>query len=244
MSALHQIGADLGDPLEISRQGNEVLVSGTGIAPQRQQQLHNALDRLPHVVLRFDDPAFPAGTQPASTEPATREAAGTEKSTHTARIEERLGGRPQFERFSSSVLDWTEAAMTRAYALRRLAQQFPAEAEDQMSADDRQTLRRLAREHLAAFMKDTQRVSNTVIPVLKSMGNSSTQLEFHGQPVTWQAASEDLLTSASRAETLLAVTLGMAPAENPTANTPGRLLTGLAEVSNHADACHRLLAER
>ena len=47
------------------------------------------------------------------------------KNQHTtARIEERLGGRPQFERFSGSVLDWTDSAMTRAYALRRLAQQF------------------------------------------------------------------------------------------------------------------------
>jgi hypothetical protein len=196
------------------------------------------------VVLRFDDPAFPASAPPVLPEPATRDAAGTEKSTHAARIEERLGGRPQFERFSSSVLDWTDAAMTRAYALRRLAQQFPPEAENQMSADDRRTLRKLAREHLTAFMKETQRVSSTVVPVLKGMGNSMAQIDVHGQPVSWQAASEDLLNAASRTETLLAVTLGMAPAENPAANTPGQLLIGLAQISNQADACQRLLADR
>src|ERR1017187_5853163 len=169
VSALHELGADLGDPLEISREGRQVLVSGTGIPPQRQQQIHGLLDRLPHVVVRFDDPAFPASAVPVQSEPATRDAAGPEKSTYPARIEERLGGRPQFERFSSSVLDWTDSAMTRAYALRRLAQQFSAAAENQMTAEDRRTLRSLGREHLAAFAKDAGRVANTVKPVLTGM---------------------------------------------------------------------------
>jgi len=40
------------------------------------------------------------------------------------------------------------------------------------------------------------------------------------------------------------VTLGIAPAENQAVNTPGQLLIGLALVSNRAEACHRLLAER
>ena len=190
-----------------------MLVSGTGIPPQRQQQIHGVLDRLPHVVVRFDDPAFPAGATPVQSEPAARDAAGPEKSTYPARIEERLGGRPQFERFSSSVLDWTDSAMTRAYALRRLAQQFPAAAENQMTAEDRRTLRKLAREHLAAFTKDAQRVANTVNPVLTGMGAGTAQIEARPESATWQSASEDLLTSARRAETLLAVVLGVAPAD-------------------------------
>src|SRR4029077_3645131 len=164
---------DLGDPLEISRDGRQVLVSGVGIPLQRQQQIHGLLDRLPHVVVRFDYPAFPAGATPVQSEPAARDAAGPEKSTYPARIEERLGGRPQFERFSSSVLDWTDSAMTRAYALRRLAQQFSAEAENQMTVEDRRTLHKLAREHLAAFSKEAQRVANTVNPVLKGLAPGS-----------------------------------------------------------------------
>ena len=193
VSALHQLGADLGDPLEISREGRQVLVSGVGIPPQRQQQIHGLLDRLPHVVVRFDDPAFPAGATPVQSEPAARDAAGPEKSTYPARIEERLGGRPQFERFSSSVLDWTDSAMTRAYALRRLAQQFSAAAEDQMTAEDRRTLHKLGREHLAAFAKDAQRVANTVKPVLTGMGPGAAQIEARSESTNWQSASEDLL---------------------------------------------------
>ena len=244
VSALHELGADLGDPLEISREGRQVLVSGTGIPPQRQQQIHGLLDRLPHVVVRFDDPAFPASAIPVQSEPATRDAAGPEKSTYAARIEERLGGRPQFERFSSSVLDWTDSAMTRAYALRRLAQQFSAAAENQMTAEDRRTLRNLGREHLAAFTKDAQRVANTVNPVLRGTGPSVAQIEARQVPTDWQSASEDLLTSARRAETLLAVVLGVAPADLSSGNAPAQLLIALAQVSRNSDECQRLLAGR
>ena len=244
VNALHRLGADLGDPLEISREGGQVLVSGTGIPPQRQQQIHGLLDRLPHVVVRFDDPVFPAGATPVPSEPATRDAAGPEKSTYAARIEERLGGRPQFERFSSSVLDWTDSAMTRAYALRRLAQQFPAAAENEMTAEDRRTLRRLGREHLAAFMKDAQRVANTVNPVLAGMVPGGAQLEVHAEPTGWQAASEDLLATARRAETLLAIILGVAPAENAPGDAPAQLIVALAQLSRDTEECQRLLADR
>ena len=244
VSALHGMGADLDDPLEISREGGQVLVSGAGIPPQRQQQIHGLLDRLPHVVVRFDDPAFPASATPVQSEPATRDAAGPEKSTYAARIEERLGGRPQFERFSSSVLDWTESAMTRAYALRRLAQQFSATAENQMTAEDRRTLRRMGREHLAAFAKEAQRVANTVNPVLAGMGPGVAQLEAHAEPTAWQAASEDLLITARRAETLLAVVLGVAPAENASGDAAAQLPAVLEQLSRRTEQCQRLLADR
>ena len=233
VAALHQLGADLGDPLEISREGRQVFVSGVGIPPQRQQQIHGLLDRLPHVVVRFDDPAFPAGATPVQSEPAARDAAGPEKSTYAARIEERLGGRPQFERFSSSLLDWTDSAMTRAYALRRLAQQFSAAAEDQMTAEDRRTLRKMGREHLAAFNKDAQRVANTVKPILAGLGPGTAQIEARSVADTWQSASEDLLTSARRAETLLAVVLGVASPESDSANAPAQLLVALATLQPH-----------
>jgi hypothetical protein len=186
---------------------------------------------------------------PVPSEPVTRDAAGPEKATYAARIEERLGGRPQFERFSSSILEWTDSAMTRAYALRRLAQQFPAAAENQMTAEDRRTLRKMGRVHLAAFARDAQRVGNTVNPVLAAMGVTAGGA---GMPLSetgpggaaWQSASEDLLASARRAETLLAVVLGVVPAENAAGNAPAELLAALAQLASRAEQCQRLLADR
>jgi hypothetical protein len=181
---------------------------------------------------------------PVPSEPATRDAAGPEKSTYAARIEERLGGRPQFERFSASVLDWTDSAMTRAYALRRLAQQFSVAAENEMTPEDRLTLRKLGREHLASFTQDAQRVANTVKPVMAGMGAGVAQIEVRQVPVDWQSASEDLLAAARRAETLLAVVLGVAPPDSASGNAPAQLLIALAQLSRGAEECRRLLDGR
>src|SRR5260370_26121791 len=46
VAALHQLGADLGDPLELTREGRQVLASDTGIRPQLRQQIHGRRNRL------------------------------------------------------------------------------------------------------------------------------------------------------------------------------------------------------
>ena len=113
-----------------------------------------------------------------------------------------------------------------------------------MTAEDRRTLRNLGREHLTAFTKDAQRVAGTVRPVLTGMGAGGAQLEARMEPTDWQSASEDLLASARRAETLLAVVLGVAPAELSTGNAPAELLIALAQISRHTEECQRLLASQ
>src|SRR5207249_6106047 len=73
-AALHEAGADLGDPIEVTREGRDIVVSGTGVPAQHQQKVHGLLDRLPHVTVRFSDPSLPASNPPAR-EPAARDAA-------------------------------------------------------------------------------------------------------------------------------------------------------------------------
>ncbi len=242
VAALHQVGADLGDPLTITREGSQVVVSGTGIASPRQQQIHSKLDRLPHVVVRFSDPTFPA-SPPAPLEPAaTRDAAvPAERATYPARIEQRLGGRPQFERFSGQILDWTDSAMSRAYALRRLAQQFPQSSESAMLPEDRRTLHNLGREHLAAFQKDLAKIETTAIPVLSGIGAAAGPREPRPTVTAWQPASEQMLASARRVETLLAVVLGVAPGTSAS-DAPSQLLTAIGQLTADIDQCQRLLA--
>jgi hypothetical protein len=245
-AALHQIGADLGEPIEITREAGQIVVSASGIPAQRQQQIHGQLDRLPHVVVRFADPVFPASA-PVQSEPVARDAAGTEKTNRTARIEQRLGGRPQFERVSGQILDWTDSAMTRAYALRRLAEEFSADAEQTMTADDRRNLRALGRSHLDAFSKDSQSISTTLRPVLTGLGGGAFPLEVRTEANTWQAASDELLTAARRVETLTAVVLGVSPGVTAAAGTydaaPSQLLTALSQLSRSVEQCRKLLSE-
>src|SRR6202044_1995539 len=72
LGALHELGADLGDPIEVKRAGGEILVTGVGIPVERQRQIKEALGSKPNVVVRFSDAAAPP-LQPEDT--ASRAAA-------------------------------------------------------------------------------------------------------------------------------------------------------------------------
>jgi hypothetical protein len=50
------------------------------------------------------------------------------------------------------------------------------------------------------------------------------------------------LSAARRIETLLAVLLGMAPADNPAGHTPSQLLAALAQLRASQEHCQRLLS--
>ena len=243
VAALHQMGADLGDPVEIARESGQILVSGTGIPPQHQKQIHEALDSIPGVVVRFTEPGgVPSGPGAPPAEPAVRDSAGSAPPPFQARLEERLGGRPQYERFSSQLLDESDAAMARAYALRRLAQQFPPDVERQLSMEDRHTLGNLWRDHLAAFAKESGQMEAALTPLLRSLGGTVARLDVRTEPAAWQPATEELVGAARRVETLLAVLLGMAPPENPADDTPSQLLAALAQLRASQEHCQRLLS--
>ena len=240
VAALHQVGADLGDPVEIARESGQILVSGTGIPPQHQKQIHEALDSMPGVVVRFSEPG---GVPPAEPEAlAPRESAGSAPPPFQARLEEWLGGRLQYERFSSQLLDGSDAVMSRAYALRRLAQQFPPDVERQLSAGDRRELRELGREHVAALAKQSGEMDAALSRVLAALGGTAAPGEIHLESAAWQPASEELLSAARRVETVLAVLLGMAAPENPADHTPSQLLAALAQLRASQEHCQRLLS--
>ena len=246
VAALHQVGADLGDPVEIARNSGQILVSGTGIPPQHQKQIHEALDSMPGVVVRFQEPGtVPSGPGAPPVEPETpalRESPGSAPPPFQVRLEERLGGRPQFERFSSQLLDGSDAVMSRAYALRRLAQQFPPDVERQLSAEGRRVLRDLGREHIAALARQSGEMDAALGRILAGLGGTGARGEVHLESAAWQPASEELLSAARRVETVLAVLLGMAAPDNPADHTPSQLLAALAQLRASQEHCRRLLS--
>lgn len=244
LSALHQIGADLGDPIEVKRSGGRVLVGGVGVPPQRQKQIHDMLDALPNVSVDFANPAAVSSGVPATSDGAaaaetTKPAPGSKVQT---RLEQQLGGRAEFEKFSSQVLDANEAAMSRAYALRLLAQRFPASDESALSAADRRELRGIAAEHIAALATQITAIQHVLNPVLTSMG-APAQARAATSATAWQPAAEDLFRASRRVEVLLSVLLGVTPSQANASETPAQLQSAVAELRGDLDQCQRLLGQ-
>jgi hypothetical protein len=232
VAALHEVGADLGDPLDVAVSGSQEVVSGAGIPPARQQEIRAALSGLPNVAVRFSEMAAPP-------EPAAAGAPAPAAARPDSRLENRLGGRAQMERFSADLLDRSDAAMARAYALRRLAQQFPPEAEARLSSADRALLRKMAREHLAAL---TAGMLDVEMSVDRALG--ARQAAAHGagpDSGAWQLAAGEALRSAREVESSVAALLGTAPGDRGV-DQAARFAAGMGALKASLNHCQRLLS--
>jgi hypothetical protein len=244
LSALHQIGADLGDPILISRTSDKVIVSGVGVAPQRQQAIQRTLESMPNVAVQFSEPVaapIPEGSASAAPAPSGTARASAPPSKIQNRLEEQLGGRAELERFISRILDVDEGVMSRAYALHDLAQRFPAAAETGLSAENRRVLREMAREHVTALSSTVNSLQRALAPVLTSLGGTAARRTV-SPGTAWQASSEDLFRASSRVQVLLSVLLGVAPGQS-SGELPSEVLSAVSELRADLDRCQQLLAQ-
>jgi anti-sigma factor RsiW len=222
--ALREIGADLGEPVEVNRSGGRILVSGVGVSAERQHDIHAALDGMPNVTVQFANPSAAISSADADTAPV-----GARPSGIQARVEQHLGGRAEFERFSGRLLDFMDSAMARAYALHALSQRFPEPTA--MSAADRALLGDLARQHVQVLSSQLSDLHRTLAPVLVSLGGAASD-SAPGRPANpkaWQSTVEDVFQASRRIEVLLSTLLGVTP-ETPNAHVPTDLLAAFANA--------------
>jgi hypothetical protein len=241
MKALHQIGADLGDPVDVARSGGRVLVSGIGIPSERQRQIHDLLAGMPRVDVRFAEPG--AAAAPPESDSAGRTPPGSSPSASgsvQARLERQVGGRAELERISAQILDWNESAMARAYALRSLAQRFPAGAEAGLSAADRRALGEIGREHVSAMLNHVGAIDTAMAPMLSALGGSAPAPHASGASGAWQDSAAGVFRAARRVEVQLSVILGVT-GDGATADVPSSLLSALKQLEAELEECQRML---
>jgi hypothetical protein len=231
--ALHHLGADLGDPVNVKRQGGQILVAGAGVDPERRSQIEQALGSRPNVVLQFSD-ADASASQPEK--PVRGDARpSADVVALQGRIEKQAGGRFNYENLSAQALDTSESMMARAYALRRIAERFPVSVDAEMTAADRQVLRDLCREHATALGHQAGDIEKLLKPVLAPLGGKANRTPLPAAE-SWQAGTENLFTIARRVEQLLAVMLGVAPGEATGRDIPSQVLSSLAQLRASAEA--------
>ena len=230
--ALHLVGADLGEPVQVTRSEGRIHVVGMGIDPSRQSRILAALSAIPNLDIRFNEPASGA-TLAADFNPAG--SPGASASGFQDQILRQLGSRAAFETFSNQILERSEGAMARAHALRRLSQRFPVEVEQGLSAQERQMLLDLRRQHLSMLdqeFAEIRRAAQSALP------NAAIPAAPQSRPSSWQAGTEELFQSARQMERSLAVSLGASSGDI----TADRLFTTFAQLKGSIEANRRLAA--
>ena len=149
-----------------------------------------------------------------------------------------------FAELAAQVPDLSEPMMSRAYALRRLAERFPIEIEAALSAQDWQLLRNLRHEHTEALRRQTAEIDRLLRPALAAVsGAARTEPAGVTSYGAWQSATEELFQSARRVEKMLAVLFGAAAGEAPDEKLPSQLLSNLTQLAAHVEAYDHLPAQ-
>jgi len=188
-SALHRIGADLGEPIEIRQSGDHLLVIGTGLTTARQEQLRAALSSTPGIEVRFDD----AKANPRSSNTlADRNSAAT--APMQSRLQGLLGGRESAEDFTNRALDASDMMMAHLHALRALARAFPADIERGLASSDQDVLRSLRNDHSIALSQRVADLQGILKPVTPQ-GPAATVPESASN---WQTSAEALFVAAQQ----------------------------------------------
>lgn len=230
LAVLRRLGADLGEPVEVRRTQDRVLVSGIGVTPELGTQIESELAGMPRVAVEFVEPKpGPAASSGAVVRSVTPR---TEASEIQSLLEHQLGGRAAYEQFTDEALTVVDELMARSHALRRLAEHFPQETESQLAHEDRQLLSSLRREHAVVIAGLAVTLEERSRPVLRSLGAREAAQSPADTPVApnWQLATESLFEQARRSESLVAAMLGGAATDVPPEELPTAALSSLAKL--------------
>ena len=241
LSALNSIEADLGvgELEDVTLTDGKVLVRGPGSIPQqRQEEIRSSLAKLPHVEVEFT--SLPPVSAPSEVAAVNGSAAGAAGSPMETRLEKRLGGHAEFDRFSTQLIDLDDAAMKRVYALHNLAQKFSPDAEAKLSSQDLSLLHELSRKHTAVLAEKVGAMDKLLVPTLSSSGGTAASVSGTGHN-SWQSAADDVYRSGRRVDLLISQMLGMTQGKASANALPSDLLAALSELRADLDDCGKAL---
>ena len=158
---LHELGADLGEPVGIVPSPTDAIVRARGIGPRRRQAIQDALAKLPGVAFENSEPQAVGTSAPA---PAPSAPQRSRPKLFEANLLKRLGSSAAVEDFANSVLDDSDAIAIRAHAIQSLDTLFPHGSE--ISAPDRAIIDGIVLAHRAVMGHHVQSLRARLQPIL------------------------------------------------------------------------------
>lgn len=203
LEALHRMGADLGDPVEVVRDGAHVTVRGFGLDPRRQTQIEQAA-RAAALNARVQ---FAAEGNVAEPPPVNGAALAVRAgaSPLEAELERQLGSRQAVGQFTSDIFDRTERIMERAHAIQRLAARFP-DARATLGVAELGVYSAIQRDHTRALLAAQRELADLLKPILPG-----SDVNQSGGVAATTATPAALFATARALERSLSMLLGAAP---------------------------------
>jgi len=175
---LHQLDADLGEPVEIRRiAGGEILVDASEVSPQLRATLKEKFSALPNTQLEFEKAAScetclapsPTGAEETSSPPLT---VLPTVNSNEKRLEEIFGEPSAQESFTRDVITLSGDALSHCFALRNLALRYPPQAEAGLTPVARNELHEMVEDHFAVLAEGLSHLQGLLRPLLEALSGS------------------------------------------------------------------------
>jgi hypothetical protein len=204
---LHQIGADLGEPIEVVRNSSsQLVVRAWGAPPARQELLTQLLQNKSHVHLELQPPernTDVGATTPQVLEPVAPLEVDPAREADDQRLAKWFGSPEVQEDFTRSVLVNSTGLLARLYALKQLADRWPPESESRLSNQLRAKLATMIQEDASAAAQHCLELKLIVKPLLDDFAPANEETPPSAVPRGWQDASIKELESAKDLDRLL-----------------------------------------
>jgi hypothetical protein len=223
IAALDHIGADLGDPIEVVRTPDRIVVTCIGLDADRLREVRAALAGLPRVAVELSP-------KPAvSTAASPQEVVGAPPAIAHTEVARQFDSPAAYETFVDALLKSSEEIMARAHALRRLATRFPPDVEAPMSADSKTLLAAIRAHHATALAREASALDRSVQPYLGPTANAPA-----GNPVRedWQTRAMRIFAEAEQVDRLLAAAFAGSQGTATGQTSPASLAAALSKLEH------------
>jgi len=203
LAALNQIGADVGEPVEISEdpRHQHVVVHAAGVSRERQRQIAGVLKAVPRVMLEFGSGR---STLPRAKAMPQERYSATIPAPLRQQLEERFGGPSALQEATDRILEASSSAVAQAHALEILARDFGPRIEESLIAPDREILQKLRDNHISELERLISRMRENLKPVLPAIPNGAAAQAANGEAAaSWQTGAASLVALARRTDDAL-----------------------------------------
>jgi hypothetical protein len=181
---LHQLNADIGEPIEISRDSQgKIVVDASRAGPELQAKLKQELVPMPNTELRQGgtvgvacDPCPATSLETPAKSPSPPLTIVPTANPNEKRLEEIFGDPDAKESFTQEVLAVSEGALSRSFALRDLALRYPPEVEARLGPEAKAPLEEMINDHFVSLAKQSSRLQGLLRPLLEALSKQETSV--------------------------------------------------------------------
>jgi len=213
---------DLDEDLQISRGSSEVVVAGTASSSDRSQSIQAALSKLSNVRAAVTAPVLTQ--RPTSVRPPARTASGVPVPLLRDVLDRSFSSNDDRRAFVDHSLNASDAALSHAWVLKKLADRYNEDEETLLSTESRTKLTEMLRVHLEQLQSINAQLDLLIDLLPKSSGSDP---DAAGN---WRAAIAMLFSDVQQQDSLVAALIVGAQADRQDAREASRNLRNV----NHA----------